>query len=62
MADRFLKHKKHWCQVVLVEEEANRQAECLGCRNYFQLDEMHPVLDEDWVCKVCFRNELEGIS
>lgn len=46
----------------LAEEESIYQAECLGCHNEFMVENMHPVLDEHWVCKLCYRNELEGLA
>jgi hypothetical protein len=36
--------------------------QCLGCANEFFLQDMNPMGDAGWVCKPCFRAELEAIE
>lgn len=56
-----MSNKGSW-RASLEKERSICMAECLGCANEFLIEDMNPVLDEHWVCKVCYRNELEGIE
>lgn len=46
---------------LLGEAEQESRAQCLGCCNEFVIDLLMPVNEVDWLCRPCYRNELEGL-
>lgn len=46
----------------ILEEAENEDMDfCLGCGDEYRINDMHPLAEGDWICKPCFRNDLEGV-